>query len=92
MSSVRYAHVVAQLLENKRPKGAKIILTPKPEDIVNNMGKLEQVPSQANHQEGDRLGPSHHPHHPKPSLALRNCLYCQHVLFFQSFPIPRLLG
>ena len=37
MSSVRYAHVVAQLLENKRPKGAKIILTPKPEDIVNSI-------------------------------------------------------
>jgi calcium permeable stress-gated cation channel len=35
MSSVRYSHVIAQLLENKRPKGAKIILTPKPEDIVN---------------------------------------------------------
>ena len=35
MASVPNAHAVAQLLENERPSGAKIILTPNPEDMVN---------------------------------------------------------
>jgi len=34
MAAVPYAHIVAQLLENKRPKGAEINLAPNPKDIV----------------------------------------------------------
>ena len=35
MAAVPYAHVVAQILEKKRPKGAVITLAPNPKDIVN---------------------------------------------------------
>ena len=34
MAAVPYAHIVAQLLENKRPKGSEISLAPNPKDIV----------------------------------------------------------
>jgi hypothetical protein len=34
MAAVPYAHIVAQLLENKRPKGSDIGLAPNPKDIV----------------------------------------------------------
>jgi hypothetical protein len=34
MAAVPYAHVVGQLLERKRPKGAEISLAPNPKDIV----------------------------------------------------------
>lgn len=34
MAAVPYAHIVAQLLQNKRPKGAQITLAPNPKDIV----------------------------------------------------------
>jgi hypothetical protein len=34
MAAVPYAHVVAQLLERKRPKGTTITLAPNPKDIV----------------------------------------------------------
>lgn len=34
MAAVPYAHIVAQLLENKRPKGSAISLAPNPKDIV----------------------------------------------------------
>lgn len=34
MAAVPYAHIVAQLLENKHPKGAEITLAPNPKDIV----------------------------------------------------------
>ena len=34
MAAVPYAHIVAQLLESKRPKGAQIGLAPNPKDIV----------------------------------------------------------
>jgi hypothetical protein len=34
MAAVPYAHIVAQLLENKRPKGSEINLAPNPKDIV----------------------------------------------------------
>jgi len=34
MAAVPYAHIVAQLLERKRPKGAEIKLAPNPKDIV----------------------------------------------------------
>ena len=61
MAAVPYAHVVAQLLQNKRPKGAEITLAPNPKDIVSkimpafgvlipimvytDLGKLEPEPS-----------------------------------------------
>jgi Cytosolic domain of 10TM putative phosphate transporter len=34
MAAVPYAHIVAQLLGNKRPKGTEISLAPNPKDIV----------------------------------------------------------
>jgi hypothetical protein len=34
MAAVPYAHVVANLLRNKHPKGAKIALAPNPRDIA----------------------------------------------------------
>ena len=34
MASVPYAHIVAQLLGKKRPKGTEISLAPNPKDIV----------------------------------------------------------
>jgi Cytosolic domain of 10TM putative phosphate transporter len=34
MAAVPYAHIVAQLLENKHPKGTEITLAPNPKDIV----------------------------------------------------------
>jgi hypothetical protein len=34
MAAVPYAHVVADLLQNKKPKGATITLAPDPKDIV----------------------------------------------------------
>lgn len=34
MAAVPYAHIVAQLLERKRPKGTEIYLAPNPKDIV----------------------------------------------------------
>jgi hypothetical protein len=33
-ATVSHAHTVARLLEKKRPRGAKFILTPNPKDIV----------------------------------------------------------
>jgi len=36
MAAVPYAHIVAQLLEKKRPKGTEINLAPNPKDIVSN--------------------------------------------------------
>ena len=34
MAAVPYAHTVANMLKNKRPKGTNIILAPNPKDIV----------------------------------------------------------
>ena len=34
MAAVPYAHIVANLLKNKRPKGTNVILAPNPKDIV----------------------------------------------------------
>jgi hypothetical protein len=34
MSTVPHAHVVADLLQNKKPKGATVTLAPDPKDIV----------------------------------------------------------
>lgn len=34
MAAVPYAHIVAQLLERKHPKGTEITLAPNPKDIV----------------------------------------------------------
>lgn len=34
MAAVPYAHIVAQLLEGKHPKGSEIALAPNPKDIV----------------------------------------------------------
>lgn len=34
MAAVPYAHIVAQLLVKKRPKGTEIGLAPNPKDIV----------------------------------------------------------
>ena len=34
MAAVPYAHVVAQLLQRKHPKGTTIMLAPNPKDIV----------------------------------------------------------
>ncbi|KAI0302360.1 DUF221-domain-containing protein [Multifurca ochricompacta] len=34
MAAVPYAHIVAQMLERKRPKGAQIDLAPNPKDII----------------------------------------------------------
>jgi hypothetical protein len=34
MAAVPYAHIVAQLLESKHPKGSEIGLAPNPKDIV----------------------------------------------------------
>lgn len=34
MAAVPYAHIVAQLLGKKRPKGTEINLAPNPKDIV----------------------------------------------------------
>ena len=34
MAAVPYAHIVAQLLESKHPKGSEIALAPNPKDIV----------------------------------------------------------
>lgn len=34
MAAVPYAHIVANLLRNKKPKGATITLAPNPKDIV----------------------------------------------------------
>jgi hypothetical protein len=34
MPAVPCAHIVAEQLEHQRPKGAKVILTPSPDDIV----------------------------------------------------------
>ncbi len=34
MAAVPYAHIVAQLLENKHPKGSEVGLAPNPKDIV----------------------------------------------------------
>ncbi|KDQ20055.1 hypothetical protein BOTBODRAFT_41304 [Botryobasidium botryosum FD-172 SS1] len=34
MAAVPYAHVVARILENKRPKGATVTLAPNPKDII----------------------------------------------------------
>jgi calcium permeable stress-gated cation channel len=36
MAAVPYAHIVAQLLGKKRPKGTEISLAPNPKDIVSN--------------------------------------------------------
>jgi hypothetical protein len=76
MAAVPYAHIVAQLLKNKRPKGAEISLAPNPKDIVSGvilcfwcailivtcigMGKLEQVFSRVGTEEDDGLVPTHH--------------------------------
>jgi len=58
MAAVPYAHIVAQLLERKHPKGSEIGLAPNPKDIVSefipalttilmmtriDLGKSEQV-------------------------------------------------
>jgi hypothetical protein len=34
MAAVPHAHIVANMLRNKRPKGTRIILAPNPKDIV----------------------------------------------------------
>ena len=34
MAAVPYAHIVARLLQNKKPKGAAVSLAPNPKDIV----------------------------------------------------------
>jgi hypothetical protein len=34
IAAVPYAHIVANLLKNKRPKGTDVILAPNPKDIV----------------------------------------------------------
>lgn len=74
MAAVPYAHIVAQLLQNKRPKGSQITLAPNPKDIVSkiitafdvfmpiliytDLEKLEPVLNRAFPQEDDRLAPT----------------------------------
>lgn len=87
MAAVPYAHIVAQLLLNKRPKGAEINLAPNPKDIVSeivhafgvlipilfytDLGKLKSDPNRAVSQEGDRLVPTRHHRLPEHRPALR---------------------
>jgi hypothetical protein len=44
MAAVPYAHVVAQLLEGKHPKGSEIALAPNPKDII--WGNLSKSPGE----------------------------------------------
>ena len=87
MAAVPYAHVVALLLRNKRPKGAEINLAPNPKDIVSKIAhvfgvlipilfytdleKFKPEPNRAVPQEGDRLGPTRHHRLPEHCPALR---------------------
>jgi hypothetical protein len=40
LAAVPYAHIVANLLKSKRPKGTDVILAPNPKDIVSRSGLL----------------------------------------------------
>lgn len=87
MAAVPYAHIVAQLLGKKRPKGTEINLAPNPKDIVSkiilafvvliptliytDLGKLEPVLSRASPQEVDGLVPALHDRLPEHCSALR---------------------
>lgn len=87
MAAVPYAHVVAHLLQNKRPKGAEINLAPNPKDIVSkivnvlgvlipilfytDLEKLKPDPNRAVPQEGDRLVPTRRYRLPEHRPALR---------------------
>ena len=86
MAAVPYAHIVAQLLGKKRPKGTEISLAPNPKDIVSklfllsctiptlvytDLGKFEQVFSRAGPQEDDGLVPALHDRLFEHSPALR---------------------
>jgi hypothetical protein len=42
-ATVSHAHAVAQLLEKKRPRGAKFMLTPNPKDIVSRITTVFRV-------------------------------------------------
>ena len=44
MAAVPYAHTVANMLRNKRVKGATITLAPNPKDIVSSQHALHESP------------------------------------------------
>lgn len=87
MAAVPYAHIVAQLLEKKHPKGTEISLAPNPKDIVSkiipalvipypllvhtDLGKLEPVHSRSGTQEDDGLVPALYDRLPKHCPTLR---------------------
>lgn len=87
MAAVPYAHIVAQLLQNKHPKGAEISLAPNPKDIVSrivsafgvlvfilvytDLGKPEREPCRSDTQEDDGLVPNLYHRLPEHRSALR---------------------
>jgi calcium permeable stress-gated cation channel len=95
MAAIPYAHIVAQLLERKRPKGTEISLAPNPKDIVSeaipallcgahivcvDLGELEQVPSRTDPQEDDRLVPTRPSCLPEHRPTLNAFYSCQLIL------------
>jgi hypothetical protein len=104
MAAVPYAHIVAQLLERKRPKGAQITLAPNPKDIVSSllvplafcahcyrvdMGKLEQVPRRIDTEEDDGMVPTHHDCLPQHRSSFRSLHSRQLVLRAYHAPFLR---
>jgi hypothetical protein len=61
MAAVPYAHVVADLLQNKKPKGATITLAPNPKDIVSHQnGQIGPVShDMIDLVKSDHVGSSH---------------------------------
>jgi hypothetical protein len=104
MAAVPYAHIVAQLLMRKRPKGTEISLAPNPKDIVSksflrccailtlvyaDLGQLEPVHSRAGPQEDDGLVPALLDRLPEHCPALRAFHSRQLVLrMYYNFFLP----
>jgi hypothetical protein len=104
MAAVPYAHIVAQLLGKKRPKGTEINLAPNPKDIVSklfllwcamptlvhtDLGKFEPVFSRDVPQEDDGLVPALHDRLPEHCPALRAFHSCQLILrVYNYFFLP----
>jgi calcium permeable stress-gated cation channel len=99
MAAIPYAHIVAQLLESKRPKGSEISLAPNPKDIVSkvlsaplcgahmfciDLGELEHVPCRTNPQEDDWLVPARSSCLREHRPAPSAFLSCQ--LVFRAYP------
>ena len=45
MAAVPYAHIVANMLKDKKPKGTDVILAPNPKDIVSRSPLLYHSPT-----------------------------------------------